>query len=86
MNTKTNEFIKGVIKYNSIKPTGAIVVTFQTFDNVEYIQHQPKEFTFVSAKEIVIINEREYLKSDYLIPLLERRFSTLFMLPTDNRD
>jgi hypothetical protein len=64
---------------------GAAIVVFETIQGIEYIYHNPYEWDFVEPEEIEIINEKEFVKSAYLLPILERRYEILFKLPSNKR-
>lgn len=75
-----------VNQYKNQKPDGGAIVVFETINGIEYIHHNPNEFTFVQPEYVEIINGKEYVKSSYLLPILERKFLHLFLIPSNKRD
>jgi hypothetical protein len=84
--TKAKAWFKDVMtEYYKERKGGAIVV-FQTVNGIEYIHHNPYEWTsIVDPKEIETINGKQFLKSAYLLPILERKYEILFKIPGNNR-
>jgi hypothetical protein len=64
---------------------GAAIVVFETIQGIEYIYHNPYEWPFLDPKEIEIIEGKQFVKSDYLLPILERKYELLFKLPSNKR-
>jgi hypothetical protein len=65
---------------------GGTIVVFIEINGIEYIHHNPYEWDFIPREEIEIINGKQFLKSSYLLPLLERKYEILFKIPGNNRD
>ncbi len=71
---------------NMMPPQGGIVVITNKVNGIKYIDIDNSSFKLPQIKKIKTINGKKYVKCDLLITVLENKYETIFILPSNGRE
>ena len=70
---------------NMMPPQGGIVVITNKVNGIKYIDIDNSSFKLPQIKKIKTINGKKYVKYDLLITVLENKYETIFIVPSNGR-
>jgi len=70
---------------NMMPPEGGIVVITNKVNGVKYIDFDNSSFKLPQVENTETINGKKYVKYDLLMPVLENKYETIFIVPSNGR-
>ena len=67
-------------------PKGATIVIIDTINKIKYIDIANSHFQFKITENLETIKGKKYVRYDLLMPVIEKMYETVLILPHNGRD